>query len=225
MTPDLLMDCLYHARKAMPLESCGLLLWDGVSKATYRPCRNTSAEPDRFAIHPEDMAQAEDGGTILGIVHSHPDNDLTPSPWDLDSCMASGLPWWIVAPDGRWARIQGRLPLEGRPYAWGVQDCLTIIQDWQRERGITVPDPLRVPGYWEQGLDPYRDGLPTSGFARVTDEPRRGDVLFFGTPVRHAGIYLGHGKFIHHREGDLSRSETLDGYWQRTLSAVVRSKC
>jgi len=219
MTPELHAAIMAHV-SATPGEACGLLVWDGKVSATYHPCRNTSPEGDRFSIHIEDWCAAEDAGEILGVVHSHPDGNLQPSPWDLHSATIMGKAWWIFNPEGKWFRFPGRLPLSGRPYAWGVSDCLTLVQDWCLEQGARIPDPIRVPHYWEQGLDPFQKGLEGSRFSIVEGDPQRGDVLLFGNPARHAGVYIGHGKFLHHREGQLSRAEALDGYWQKAMRIV-----
>lgn len=208
MTPELHAAILAHVQSEHPRESCGLLVWDGKTHATYRPCRNTSTEADRFSIDPRDWADAEDAGVVLGVVHSHPDGDLTPSEWDLHSCRESGLPWWIFS-GSDWIRIPGRYPLTGRPYAWGVSDCLTVVRDWYSAHGRAFPDFLRT--------ERYEDHLTRCGFELV-HAPDNGDLLLF--PRNHAGVYLGQGSFLHHREGQLSRVETLSGYWQAKMKVA-----
>lgn len=218
MTPELLSHVLDHARSAVPMEACGLFVWDGSCKAVYQPCRNTQPE-GQFQIHPVDWANAEDAGTIIGVVHSHPSGNLAPSLWDTASCLRSKLPWWIVTPDGRWMRMKNALPLHGRPYAWGVQDCYSVLQDWFSFCGVELPDFLRDP---HDGQDHYRAHFEECGFKVVNFDRRIGDVLFFGNPTIHAGVYIGEGRFLHHRGKQLSRVEPLDGYWQKELSMSVR---
>lgn len=218
MTPELLSLVLAHARAEYPHESCGLFVWDGTCKAAYRPCRNIASEGE-FEIHPVDWAESEDHGRIIGVVHSHPSGRVAPSTEDKAGCLRSQLPWWIVTPEGDWLRMTNALPLQGRVYAWGVQDCYSILQDWFSFRGITLPDYLRDP---EDGEDHYRTHFTECGFQAVNADRQVGDVLFFGNPTHHAGVYVGEGRFLHHRGKQLSRVEMLDGYWQREHSLTVR---
>lgn len=208
MTPELHAAIMEHVASVHG-EACGLLVWNGRCHAEYRPCRNTSDHPERFSIHIEDWCAAEDAGEILGVVHSHPDGILTPSPWDLHTATSSGKAWWIFNRSGEWFRFPGNLPMLGRPYAWGVSDCFTLIRDWYASTGKRIDDLIR-----RESLD-YSDHLEAHGFRLVEGEPQRGDLLLF--PKTHAGVYLGHGKFIHHRMGELSKTETLDGYWLKCM--------
>lgn len=112
MHPALIEAILAHAHSEAPREACGLLVGDVANGATYRPCRNLGSE-DQFDIHPEDWVRAEDAGSILGIVHSHPGGTTNASPADRIGCDRSGLPWWIFTLDGAWSRVtpsHGRLP-------------------------------------------------------------------------------------------------------------------
>ena len=115
-----------HAREEYPRESCGLLVIRR-GREVYVPCRNIGVGTDQFVIHPEDFAQADSRGQIVGVVHSHPGLPPTASQADRVACEASGLPWHIISfPSGQWAQIQpsGYLaPLVGREWSHGVLDC------------------------------------------------------------------------------------------------------
>jgi cell wall-associated NlpC family hydrolase len=77
----------------------------------------------------------------------------------------------------------------GTPYVWGGTDpsvgldCSGLVQRVYADLGIGLP---RVSG------DQARAGRPVASLA----EARPGDVLAFGHPVHHVGIYLGDGQMI-----------------------------
>lgn len=222
MTPALLEVILDHARAEAPRECCGVLVWDGQNGATYRHCQNIGG-PDQFEIHPEDWVAAEDAGPVLGVVHSHPGGTAEPSEWDLASCNRSGVPWWIVTPEGDWQRVTPTgWETKGHPFAWGVQDCYTLARDAYGH----MPDFVRGPGFWKIH-DLFTEGLEAAGFERVEDGPLVGDALLLsirgaGVP-NHCAVYIGGGRVLHHLPGRLSREEDL-GPLNRAVVAVVRRR-
>ena len=221
MTPALLSAIRAHAALDYPREACGLLVLHAGTEAEYVPCRNTG-DLDQFILHPEDWAACEDSGTIIGVVHSHPDGTTQPSEADRLGCAASGLPWWIVAGED-WARMPTALPLEGRAFAWGIQDCFTLIGDWWAAQGIALPEFVRAPKFWETS-DLYLDNLALAGF-EITDQVEYGDGVLFSIRghgvTNHAGIYLGEGRMLHHLPGRLSIAESI-GAWAQSLTHIVR---
>jgi proteasome lid subunit RPN8/RPN11 len=90
-----------HAAAEYPREACGLIAQKGRVER-YFPCRNMASESnDNFVLAPEDYAAVEDWGTIIGIVHSHPDATTQPSELDKAQCDATLLPWHIISwPEG-----------------------------------------------------------------------------------------------------------------------------
>jgi proteasome lid subunit RPN8/RPN11 len=82
-----------HAASAYPDECCGALV--GTSGLAGRvvtdawPLANAAGEPShRFVVSASDYRQAEmrtrqEGVTLLGFYHSHPDAPAEPSPYDL----------------------------------------------------------------------------------------------------------------------------------------------
>lgn len=220
MTPALLDAIMDHARAEAPAEACGLLVWDGKDGATYRPCRNVG-DADQFDLHPEDWVAAEDAGTILGVVHSHPGGTTEPSPADRAACDRSGLPWWVVTLDGQWQRIKpAGWSVTGHPFAWGVQDCFTLARDVLGG----LPDFLRAPLFWEDG-DLFMQNLRAAGYGVAHDGPHPTDGLLLSLRGRgvanHCAVYLGGGRIVHHLPGRLSREEDLAPLG-RAVVAVVR---
>lgn len=234
VTPELRQAMLDHAAREAPRECCGLLLLDAYEGTLhYAPAANLApgrGGEDRFTLDPTAWIAADAFGTVLAVVHSHPNYSANPSMADRASCERSGLPWLIVGwPSGAMVELHPEgwsAPLEGRTFHHGVLDCYTLVQDWyRRERGILLPDFEREDGWWERGQNLYREGLEAAGFVQVSGEPQRGDGLLMRVAAKvenHAAIYLGDGYILHHLYGQLSRRERWDWPWQRRTTAIVR---
>lgn len=228
MTPGLLNLARDCAAKAYPMESCGLLVVEAEARmADYLPTRNLATEADRFAIHPEDWVTAEDYGTVVAVVHSHPDASPEPSEADRMACDLSGLPWVILGADDTWETIYpAGIPFEGRAFCWGVNDCYSLARNWYQEmQGVTLPDFPRMPDFW-LGHDLFGDGLAAAGFERIEGlNPEPGDALLFGIRSKgrtnHCAVYLGNGQMLHHLPGRLSVAEPI-GAWVRDLAYIAR---
>jgi len=220
VTPALLEVIRDHVTAEAPRECCGLLVWDGKDTAVYRHCQNVAEGDDHFAIHPEDWVAAEDAGVILGVVHSHPGGTVAPSEADVEGCNRSGLPWWIFDHLGNWKRITPASwsPL-GRPFAWGIQDCFSLLRDSYPG----VPDFERGPGFWHMA-DLFRAHMDAAGF-QLADGPEVDDVLLMSIRgqgvTNHCAVYIGSGRIVHHLPGRLSREEDL-GPLNRAVTGVVR---
>ena len=96
-----------HSLSCLPKESCGLLaLIKG--KETFWPCKNLSEVPEQyFVIDPDDWADCEDQGELIGIVHSHTYGSAFPSDADKASCEFLGLPFYIYSIEQKhWHRFE-----------------------------------------------------------------------------------------------------------------------
>jgi len=77
----------------------------------------------------------------------------------------------------------------GVPYRWGGEDpstgmdCSGLVQYVYGSLGVDLP---RV------AADQSRAGVKVASL----DQARPGDLVFFGTPAQHVGIYVGDGKMI-----------------------------
>src|SRR5690554_2802929 len=93
-----------EARKAAPLECCGILLGAAGRIDHAVPAANIAADPrTRFEIEPGALiaayrAERAGGPKVAGFYHSHPDGPAAPSA--IDRAMAAG--------DGRIWAIAGR---------------------------------------------------------------------------------------------------------------------
>ncbi|WOD19846.1 C40 family peptidase [Paraburkholderia kirstenboschensis] len=235
-----------HALAEYPRECCGLiLLVHGVE--FYAPCRNIAGTPsEHFVMSPEDYAAAEDRGTIVAVVHSHPGAAARPSVADRAMCEKSGVDKWVIVSLG--VQADGSIavddwcefspdgyvpPLLGREFVHGSVDCYSLIRDWYRlERGVDLPDFERPDAWWDDGKSNlYLDNFAKAGFTNVGQEAEllAGDVVLMqirsrnGVP-NHAGVYLGDNVLLHHMYGQLSRRTVWGGMWAHCLRTVLRYK-
>jgi proteasome lid subunit RPN8/RPN11 len=98
-----------HAESAYPAECCGLLVGTAEGARAWRvrrvvpsPNLAPAGRRDRFEIDPAlqlDLQRELRGSdeAIVGVYHSHPDGEPTPSATDLENAWEPGLVWLIAA--------------------------------------------------------------------------------------------------------------------------------
>jgi len=93
-----------EAIKAFPKESCGLLVGKKSIDLFIEaiPAPNLSPGPDQFLIDPEFHLKTqrelrEQGLEIIGVYHSHPGGDSTPSARDRAGPNTPGFYWLITS--------------------------------------------------------------------------------------------------------------------------------
>ena len=223
-----------HVAAEYPKEACGLIVQVGRSQE-YVPCTNASDNPmEHFSIPPEEKRAAEELGTILMVVHSHPDvPQLIPSEMDRVQCDYSGVEWGIKSwPDGDFCTIspRGERELVGRQWVLGYADCWSLIMDYYRqEHGITLNNWSVDYEWWHDGKESrYDDNWESEGFVQIDPaEMRTGDMIMMRlqSPVtNHAAIYLGDNLMLHHNSGNLSTRVPYGDYWRNRTVRIVRRK-
>jgi peptidoglycan DL-endopeptidase CwlO len=91
----------------------------------------------------------------------------------------------------------------GAPYRWGASgpnsfDCSGFTSFVYRQVGVSLPHSSRA--QYGSGQKVPRGSL------------QPGDLVFFGSPIHHVGIYVGGGQYIHSpRTGDVVRIASLSG--------------
>ena len=221
-----------HADKQAPKESCGLLaIIKG--KETYWPCENLSESPDEFfVIDPDNWADCEDEGELIGIIHSHAYGSALPSEADKASCEHLGLPFYIYSVENKnWIDFEPSgytSGLYGRTWIWGKHDCWSLITDyflekkrinlkfWQRPKSIKT--------FCE---DPYFEKVLTgSGFVEVSkDNIINDDVLLMqgsDKKLNHVALYIGDQTILHHNIRQLSCRELYDLRYIEATKKVYR---
>lgn len=232
---DLKEEMLKHALEFPRQEVCGLVVSYGRNKFKLIRARNVADRPEfDFCLDPVAWLEVKPGEEVVGIYHSHPNGPPKPSPADLTSCEATGLPWYIVSPGtGDYYSFEPsgyEAPLLGRPYVHGVHDCYSIVRDWyKREMGIELDDIERENWWWEkQGVNLYVDNFEPQGFVQMIGQsPARGDAFLIqvgSSKPNHAAVYLGDGTIIHHVAGRLSCIEPWDGVYSQFCTHHLRHK-
>ena len=113
------------------------------------------------------------------------------------------------SPERQWAQRAVELAMQyrGAPYRWGGEapsgfDCSGFVRYVYAQVGISLPH--NAAKQYQYGTAVSRDDL----------EP--GDLVFFDH-LRHNGIYIGDGRFIHSRQtGKYVGVGNLDDDWYRT---------
>lgn len=166
-----------HALEESPRECCGFVIQSG-RRQRYIPVPNTHENPtEHFRIDGEHWANAEDIGTIIRVIHSHPGDGARPIPSELDrqQCNNSGVIWGIYSPDSdEYAEIMPEaVPLIGRPFILGSNDCWGLIMDWHAIQGVTLND-FRVDYPWWETQYPdnlYFENWEREGFVECDPLP------------------------------------------------------
>jgi proteasome lid subunit RPN8/RPN11 len=107
---------LAEARAHVPLECCGLLGGRADRVTEILPATNALASPVAYEIAPRELFDLfrrlrRQGLELVGIYHSHPDEDNSPSARDLERAYYPEAAYVIVSPRAKRAirafRIQG----------------------------------------------------------------------------------------------------------------------
>jgi hypothetical protein len=103
--------------------------------------------------------------------------------------------------------VQGSLKYLGVPYKWGGTDpatgldCSGFVQQVYEDLGIALP---RV------SQDQAKAGTPVADLSQA----KPGDLVAFGTPVDHIGIYVGNGRMIEApHTGDVVKIADVPSDW------------
>jgi peptidoglycan DL-endopeptidase CwlO len=109
--------------------------------------------------------------------------------------------------------VEAAMSVRGTPYRWATSDP---------NRGFDCSG-LIIWAWARAG----RGGLPHSSRALFANLPRvniedlqPGDLVFFGSPVHHAGMYIGDGQMVHApRRGDVVKVSTI---YRRDIAGATR---
>jgi proteasome lid subunit RPN8/RPN11 len=201
-----------HAAHCDPYECCGLIVRQGQKQIVLTGNNITIEDPrHNFTLHPQDYIDAEEQGEIIAIYHSHVNEPPEPSDGDRTLAEMHGLPVIIVSwPSDTWVVCEPsgfKADLVGRPFVYGVLDCLTLMRDYYKEKhDIDIPEFNYTAKWWERGENLYLDNLPTHGFVRVSAiKPDDLILMQIDAPVpNHCAIYIGDGMMLHHPPAHLS---------------------
>ena len=223
-----------YAKEQAPEEACGLLaIIKG--KETFWPCKNLAeGKHEFFILDPDDWAECEDTGEIIGVIHSHPVGAAIASEADKASCEHIGFPYYIYSINqDHWLCIEPtgwKAPtLIGRKFIWGKYDCWSIVTDWFKEtKDINIKywkRPKRIKDFINN--PEFEFALPKLNFVRQSNNKniQVGDVLLFQSVtgnLDHVAVYIGDNMILNHNIRALSCRELFDLKYQQALRGVYR---
>lgn len=225
---------IQYAKEKAPEEACGLLaIIQG--KETFWPCKNlANGKFEFFILDPDDWAECEDTGEVLGVIHSHPVGAATPSDTDRAACEHLGFPYFIYSIEhDHWELLEPsgwKAPsLIGRKFIWGKYDCWSIISDWYLEtkkiKLMNWKRPKRIKDFIQN--PEFEKALPLGGFQKQESNKniKVGDVLLFQSVtgnLDHVAVYIGDNMILNHNIKALSCRELFDLRYQQALRGVYR---
>ena len=234
LTPEIIAAVEAHAAREYPNEACGVVTTRGV----YVPLVNVAEDKANGFRLQADTFMLYD---VAAVFHSHPDGRDAPTASDMQSQIATAVPWALCVSykDGTTSKpfMWGGdyiPPLLGRQYRHGPSgtddrgDCYAVIRDWYlTERGIKLPEFPRDDEWWKNGGDLYINGFAEAGFAEVSveKEPQIGDCALMAINskgvINHAAVYVGEGMILQQLCQRISRREPACR-WMKKIERWVR---
>ena len=221
-----------YAKEQAPAEACGLLaIIKG--KETFWSCKNLAeGKFEFFILDPDDWADCEDTGEIIGVIHSHPVGAATPSDTDRAACEHLGYPYYIYSIEhDHWELFEPsgwKAPsLIGRKFIWGKYDCWSIVTDWFKEnKNINIEywsRPKKIKDFLNKPQ--FEFALPKLNFVKQSNikDIKVGDVLLFQSVtgnLDHVAVFIGDNMILNHNIKSLSCREPFDLRYQQALRGV-----
>jgi len=231
-SPEIIQAIKTHAVREYPSESCGV-----VSADKYLEFENTDENPEEhFRINTEAYTRTLVTTGVQAVIHSHPNGPDCPTKHDMESQIATAVPWGIVTvnPSGPlepffFGDQVPMAPLLARSFRMGVHDCYSLVRDWfLLNSHVELPVFPREPLWWEkEGENVLADNFYGMGFREIDKIERIGDCVLTkikGDVENHCGLYLGMGLVLHHKPGKLSLREPGDKWLRRPRSRFFRHK-
>lgn len=226
-----------EAGRSHPREMCGALVLNN-GEVSFIKIPNVAAQygisdRDGFVICPRTYSSVEDKFDVVAVVHSHPDYSAKPSAHDIARCNQGEIPWIIVSyPEVDISIVypdKEEVPLIGREFVHGLQDCYTLIKDYyKKEFGIILGEYERDDEWWEKGQDLYIDNYEREGFISIEEsELAVGDLLLMQIEsgvTNHAAVMYEDNVILHHLYGRESCLGIYGGYWRDRTTRILRHK-
>jgi len=125
-----------HALAELPNECCGFLSGRGNFIDGRRRCRNARSSPSEFSVPPGEIfdffrSLREEGREFLGIYHSHPGGESTPSKRDEEEFHYPEVTYWIVSLNNGVAGV--------RCFEWGRMNFTEVPFEVVEPSQLTLP--------------------------------------------------------------------------------------
>ena len=115
--------------------------------------------------------------------------------------------------------------LIGRQWAYGVNDCFSLVREFFGLQSIRLPDFDR-PEDLETSPSIFLEQAERIGFRQVAYANRQpGDVVIMRLGTRfpmHAAVLVDYDRILHQRQDSLSTEEPLTRYYVERIAAVFR---
>lgn len=222
-----------HAMADFPNESCGSII-----NGAYVAFKNESPEPERhFEIKDQTWFDHYVTGEVDCLVHSHNDCNYASVP-DQTQRQELAIPSMIINLRQRSlldcivAGAEPEVPLLGRPFFYGVFDCLALVSDYMlRTRSLVLPNPPHEWEFWAKAENPIERYIDSYEGGQLFEVPNNkveeGDILvynMFGTKfINHMGVCVGDGLILHHFYNNVSGNYPIS-YGRKYLRRVMRLK-
>jgi len=201
-----------HCQKHYPNEAGGI--FDGAG--LFVPFDNISDKPEScYDIDSSEIYSRIIENDITCFIHSHINQDnFRASYADQIAQREVNLPYGIIHLKNNSCThvcffgddIQME-PLVGRPFVYGIWDCLSLSRDyWKVRYDYELPDPPRKWCFWFKGGNMV-DIFPKLTQVKLT-EIKEGDFLMYGlqtNTINHLGVMGENGLAIHHFHNCLSQ--------------------
>lgn len=228
-----------HALSDPSREVCGLIIQTHNGFDLLR-CDNHHPEPDKtFLLTQGDYCRALMLGDVVGVYHSHINNNNDFSLDDIKTARQDGLVWVLYHVPTNAYKVYQRdeiLPYLGRPWSWVYRNCFTLFQDFYlREFNHVVRDYwLDSPIAYVRRDVGYVDNLPKEGLCQLPggSNLQYGDLIISYNGSRHPNhcmivVDSDKNKAIHHTTNCLSSEinygglQDLHSFWRLSISRDI----
>jgi len=247
LTPTIKRAIVDVGLESFPNETGGYLVKTIDDGLKFIPSPNTAPvelQHDLYVPDPVTRIKADLEGDIVAFVHTHPITSAKPSTADIAACNKGDIPWIICSPKLETFEVIVPTPdaapveLLGRPFVWGVFDCLGLMRDvYKQHLGLEVPDFDRGPIFgWD--TDPnwnlIEQNVLNAGF-RILDHnepPKPYDLLLMSIRAKYgkinhiATLVNNEGLFYHHLLNQLSTTGVFayGSWWDKVTTKKARHR-
>lgn len=219
-------DIKQHAKDEYPNECVGVIYQN-----TYFRLSNIAEDKtNNFVVDPHEWIQYNG---VQCLIHSHNDYPHASS-MDQEQQLRLDIPFGIVNVVNRsvtdiffWGDTLEPQHLLERKFYQGVYDCYSLVRDYYRSNGLTLPYGKRDYGFWDIGQDIIMENIYRIPFKEVgLNEADKYDLLLYsisGKKIDHCAVLLDNGWVLHHLVGQLSGLKPVS-YLHECIVKVYRYK-
>lgn len=210
---DLIVKAIEYCRSKLPYESGGIF-----TDHNFIPFENESDTPsNKYYINNPDFYYLLSQEKIKCLIHSHNnyphssiDDQRAQKDFDIPFCIINfrnGTCEHVIF----WGNDIPKEPLIGRPFFFGVFDCLTLSADYIFNKyNKQVPTPDRDVDYWKYNQSLFEDTVSDKEYPIDfidKDDITIDDFLFYkfdSKYINHVGTLMDNGRILHHFMGKKS---------------------